>query len=155
LPRLGLLRRFELGAELVEMAMHGLDLIVHQADARQQQTNVAARGLGGAGRHRQRLLAQNVEHMCRVQAADAVLGKDALDRGLAQLGGLGRRRRLMPQRQEPRRGQVGAGELERLGIVAPQLLAQPIAQAVQLPDPCAASRRAPGYPGCRPWRRRR
>jgi hypothetical protein len=50
----------------------------------------------------------------------------------AQLGGLGRCRRLMPQRQEPRRGQVGAGELERLRIEAPQLLAQPIAQAVQL-----------------------
>src|SRR5580700_3076233 len=67
-----------------------------------------------------------------MEAANAMLGKNALDRGLAQLGGLGRRRRLMPQRQEPRRGQVVAGNLQRLRIVAPQLLAHPIAEPVEL-----------------------
>ena len=132
LPRLALLRGLELGAELVETAVHGLELLAHQADARQQQANVAAGGLGGARRHGERLLPQRLKNRLGIDAADAVLGEDALDHAAAELLGFGRGRRLMPERQEPRRRQVVAGHLERLRIVAPQLLAHPVAEPIEL-----------------------
>ena len=72
LPRLGLLVVAELCGEAIECLVSIADLAVDQANAVDQGGDVSAGGLGRAVGDGDRLLAQDVEGLCGVEAADAV-----------------------------------------------------------------------------------
>ena len=74
--------------------------------------------------------AQGLQHCRGIEATDTMVLGDAHDRLLGHLCGGGRCRHLLPKREEPIVRDI-VGQLDRLRIVPPQLLADPIGQ------PCA------------------
>ncbi len=127
LPRRALLRRDELVAELVQLAVRGLELLIDELEAGSHRLDVSGRGCGHPGSHRQRLLAQDAQHLGGLPTANAVRFENPLDRRLAQPGRLRRARRLVPQIEKPLGRQV-VGELQHLRVIAPQLLAHTVGQ---------------------------
>jgi hypothetical protein len=134
LPRQGLslsLALGELGAEDIETAVRLLDLAADQLEASGNRSDVRARRLGGASRHRQRLLPQDPQCLGRRNPPDAVRLENALDAAFANPGGLGRRGRQSPQLKKPIGCQIVA-DRERLRVVAPQLLAHAVGEPIAL-----------------------
>ncbi|HEY2228739.1 MAG TPA: hypothetical protein VGI22_13565, partial [Xanthobacteraceae bacterium] len=69
LPRRILRRSFEPGAELVQLAMRLLDLLIDQSEASRNGADMGTGGLRGAGRHPQGRLAQDPQHLGGIDAA--------------------------------------------------------------------------------------
>src|ERR1700747_1510682 len=131
LPRRGLTWRFELGAELVQLAMRFLDLLIDHAKPDNERADVSAGRLRGSRRNPQRLLAQDLQCLGGRASPNAVRLEKPLDRALAHLGGLPRGPPLAPQVQETIGGKIVA-QLERLRIITPELLSHPVAEAIAL-----------------------
>ena len=123
--------RDELVAELVELAVRGVELLIDQADAGGHGVDMSRRRRDHAGRHRQRLLPQDLQHLGRLQTADTVGFEEPLDCRQVQPGGLRRGRRLAPQVEKPRRREVVA-EGQHLRVITPQLLAHAVGQTTAL-----------------------
>ena len=83
---------------------------------------------GRAGGDEERRLAQQAPGLGGFQAAHPVLLQQPGKSTLAQAPGLVRRRRELPERQEPVGGEV-VGQLQGLRIVAPELFAHPVGEA--------------------------
>ena len=75
----------------------------------------------------ERLLTQDAQDLGRLDAANAMGFQQARDAAFAQADGLGGCRRQCPQFEEPISGEIVA-KLECLRIVAPELLADAIAE---------------------------
>jgi hypothetical protein len=84
--------------------------------------------LGDTWGHRDRRLTEDGQHRRCIELANAVLPEQPRQRRLAQARRLGRGRRQRPQRQDPLGCHVIA-QFEKLRVVTPELLANPIAQA--------------------------
>jgi len=78
--------------------------------------------------HRDRWLTEDGQHRWGIELANAVLPEQPRQRRLAQARRLGRGRRHAPQRQDPLGCHVIA-QREKLRVVTPELLANPVAQA--------------------------
>ena len=91
----------------------------------------SAGGLGGSGGDGERGRAQDLPQAFRVQSADAVLFEEFGEGGEAQLegpcGGFG----LVPEFDEPGVGELveEVGDGEELGVIAPELLSDLVAEA--------------------------
>ena len=101
LPWLGRLGWHEAGGQAVDPAMGVFDLTVEQADARDEQSDMGARGFDRSGGDAHRRPAQRVDHGGGVEAADAMAFEQFGDRRLAQTARRVRRRRGFPELEEP------------------------------------------------------
>jgi hypothetical protein len=127
LPRLGLVGLGESGGQDVDLAHRLLELLVHEADGLNQDCDVGAGGLSGAGGQAQGLCAQCLEHVCGVEAADAMALEQLIDRGLAKPRSPVCRGYELQQLEQPLCPEVGV-ELEDGGKVAPELVAHAICE---------------------------
>ncbi len=126
LPRLGLPGWREAGGQAVDPAMGVFDLAVEHADARDEQSDMGARGFDSSGGGAHRRPAQRVDHEGGVEAADAMVFEQFGDPGLAQTArrvGVvlpGERKSVEPMaaRVEPRRVQGAHQSLHHFGANA-------------------------------------
>lgn len=121
----GLAERAE---QAIELGPRLHELAVDQPDAIDQGPNVRRRGVGRAGRDRDRRGTQRCEHARRIGLANAIVLQHAHDRALAHAGGFVRRRHDRPKVEQPRRRDI-ALDREHLRKVAPQLLSHAVGEA--------------------------
>src|SRR3954471_17941752 len=115
-------------AELLELAFGLTKLLVGQAEPGDKGAKVENSSLRDTRGHRDRWLTEDGQHRWGIELANAVLPEQPRQRRLAQARRLGRGRRHVPQRQNPLGCHVIA-QREKLRVVTPELLADPVAQA--------------------------
>jgi hypothetical protein len=93
------------GGQAVDPAMGVFDLTVEQADARDEQSDMGARGFDCSGGDAHRRPAQRVDHESGVEAADAMAFEQLGDRRLAQTA-----RRVEPDRAVAARDSEVSGQ---------------------------------------------
>ena len=109
--------------------MRLVDQLGHRSQPGNDALDVRLRRGRCPAAHLQRLLPQDAQHSSGIVAPDAVPLQDRRNRRLADLRCLRRRRRLLPQLQDPAGSQISA-QLQHLRVVAAQLLAHAIDQPV-------------------------
>src|SRR3954454_20215008 len=115
-------------AELLELACGLMELLVGQAEPGDKGAKMENSSLRDTRGHRDRWLTEDGQHRWCIELANAVLPEQPRQRRLAQARRLGRGRRHAPQRQDPLGCHVIA-QREKLRVVTPELLANPVAQA--------------------------
>ena len=120
----------ELLAEAVELQPGIGELAIDKPHLRDHHSDVRSRGLRCALSYSQGRFAQLTDHTGRVETAYAMAPKNASNGCFAHARGLFRRWCGFSKIQEPFRANV-VGELKHLGIVAPELIPQPVSE----PDP--------------------
>ncbi len=115
----------------IEPVFGFLDLPVHEPEALDDDLQVGGGGVDGAGGGSDRGLAQAVEHVVSVEAADAIALQQAFDRRRPHARRLGGRRDVFPEVEEPGGGDVVV-ELEHGWEVAPEQLAHAVGEAIAI-----------------------
>src|SRR5690606_15284266 len=112
----------------IQPLMGVLDLAVYQADPHHKRGNMVAGCLSRARSNGEGRLAEDSEHLGRIEAADAMALEQFFYRSRTQACGSSRRRRKLPQVEQPLGLEMSA-ELEHRRKVSPELLAHAIGEA--------------------------
>src|SRR6266404_8273151 len=132
LPRRALCGSRDGVTEFIQPPLGLSDLLIDEPQACHDGADMGGGGLNRAGGHRERRRAQDAQHVRGIEPANAMVLEDAGDRLLAHPRRLCRRRHLLPQVEEPLGCDI-LGKLAGLRVIPPQLLADPVGQAVLLP----------------------
>src|SRR5512146_312015 len=128
LPRLSLFGGAERGGQAVDLSMSVADLAIDQTDAIDQRQDVSAGGFGSAIGDGDGLLAQDVEKLGGVEAADTVALEDFRDCSFADALGFVRGGHRLPEVDQPGRAEVIV-QFEEGREVAPELLTHTVCEA--------------------------
>src|SRR5262249_50368652 len=117
----------KLFAEPVKLQRGIAELAIDKPQLPDHHSDVPSRSLCCARSYTQRRLAQLTDHMGRVETAYAMALENASNRCLTHPRSLLGCRRGFPEIQEPIGTQV-VGKVKHLGIVAPELIPQPVGE---------------------------
>jgi hypothetical protein len=131
LPRFALPGFGQEAAQPVELAVRILELAVDHSQAFDEHANMSTCGLDRPGGDRHRWFPQSRQHVAGRDASNASAFQDSGDARLTDAHRLVRGGHKLPQIKEPFGAQV-LFEFEHGGKIAPQLLAEPIAEPISL-----------------------
>ena len=117
----------ELLAEPIELLFRVSQLAIDDPQLHDHHSDVSSGSLPGPLSDAQGRLAQLTDHMGRVETTDAIALENASNALLARTRSLLGRGDRFPQIERPVSAEV-VGEFQHLGIVAPQLIPQPVCQ---------------------------
>src|SRR5579864_3954425 len=127
LPVLSANRSGELFAKPVELLPGSCELAIDEPQLLYHHADVSGRGLSRPLSYAQGWLAQLTDYMGCIETAYAVALENASNGRLAHTRSFLRRGSSFPQIEDPVGAQV-VGEFQHLGIVAPELIPQPVCE---------------------------